>query len=94
MPNLNNMCPVCLFPSLDEPSHDSDGFGSFEICKSCGTQFGYDDANTSWLELRKRWIDAGLKWWCEAAGNPRPANWNPEKEDYDSLKTAPKNSPL
>jgi hypothetical protein len=38
-------CPACGFPDLhDEPRTEASG-GSFEICPSCGIQFGYSDEN-------------------------------------------------
>jgi predicted RNA-binding Zn-ribbon protein involved in translation (DUF1610 family) len=42
----NNMytCPVCGFQGLSEPAYDEHYCTFFEICPSCGTEFGYDDA--------------------------------------------------
>lgn len=34
-------CPVCDYDKLDEPPYDETGFGSFDICPQCGTEFGY-----------------------------------------------------
>lgn len=56
------LCPVCGFPNLEEPPWNNDA-GSDEICPSCGTHFGYDDAaggdaaarETVYRRLRARW---------------------------------------
>lgn len=34
------MCPVCLTDSLDEPYQHY----SYDLCRTCGVEFGYDDA--------------------------------------------------
>ena len=46
----------------------------FAICPSCGTQFGYDDANRSYDELRQNWIDAGALWFSPT--DPPANGWN------------------
>lgn len=43
------MCPVCDYDKLRGPAADH------RICPQCQTHFGYDDANTSHVELRARW---------------------------------------
>ena len=35
-------CPACGYPDLAEAPWSESG-GSFEICPSCGIQFGYTD---------------------------------------------------
>ena len=64
MSNVRNktghMCPVCGFAGLDEPAY-SDGEASFDICPSCGTQFGLHDCDKSWASLRQRWIRKGCR---------------------------------
>ncbi len=72
------MCPVCGYTKLDEPAYDEKGCASFMICPCCGTEFGYDDSTTRHGELRKRWVDAGMKWWSTSL-HP-PADWNPETQ--------------
>jgi hypothetical protein len=59
-------CPVCGF---GEP------FSDWEICPSCGTEFGYDDCTVSHEQLRKRWMEAGANWWSSAIQSP--VGWNP-----------------
>jgi hypothetical protein len=62
-------CPVCGYPRLRRPAKD------FLICSSCGTEFGYDDAATSHIELRRRWLGRGAPWFSRATAPPD--NWNP-----------------
>lgn len=55
--SANNICPVCGYLGcLIEDWH---------ICPCCGTEFGYDDAGRTHAELRRRWIDGGMKWWSK-----------------------------
>lgn len=61
-------CPVCLFKELPDPPHD------FEICPSCGTEFGYHDRTTSYLALRQRWVENGARWNSRVV--PAPDGWN------------------
>lgn len=68
MVNLKNLCPVCGY-GMDDPPRD------YNICPSCGTEFGLHDANASIVELRAAWLATGLRWW--SATDPAPADWNP-----------------
>ena len=63
-------CPVCGYPGLTEPSHDETGFGSFDICPSCGVEFGYDDFAVPHRALRYRWLMNGAKWYSTATVQP------------------------
>lgn len=47
---------------------------NFAICPSCGTEFGFDDAAKSHLELRQNWINSGASWWSRR--RVRPIGWN------------------
>lgn len=62
------ICPVCEFP-MEDPAAD------FNICPSCGTEFGYNDAGVTHQELRKQWIASGKKWW--SITDDPPAFWKP-----------------
>lgn len=81
---MHHICPVCGYPELYEPAW-ADGHPSEDICPSCGTQFGYDDARgvdvesrrIVHAELRARWVASGSKWWSP---EPEPANWNPKRQ--------------
>jgi hypothetical protein len=71
-------CPVCGFDGLTDPAYGIAGNASFDICPSCGTEFGYDDAKTSHQELRKLWVTSGALWYSRTT-NP-PPNWNAEAQ--------------
>jgi hypothetical protein len=45
------------------------------ICSSCGTEFGYDDAKKTYHQIRQEWVDRGAKWFSNYA--LPPSNWNP-----------------
>jgi hypothetical protein len=69
-------CPVCGFPNLAEIPRTDEG-GSYEICPSCGFQFGVsdDDRGITYDEWRKNWIKLGMPW--SSIGIKPPPNWNP-----------------
>jgi hypothetical protein len=80
-------CPVCGYDGLEEPPWE-DGGGSDDICPSCGTQFGYQDAsayegfNTRLAvhaKLRTTWIEAGMKWHF-ASIESAPDGWDPQEQ--------------
>ena len=80
--NLSKICPVCGYPDLEEPAYDDYGCASFDICPSCGCQFGYNDSTKTpserlnrWIELREQWINDGMQWWSEARDAPK--GWDP-----------------
>jgi hypothetical protein len=60
-------CPVCLFSEMPFPPQD------YHICPCCGTEFGNDDLDLTYGELRDQWIRAGARWFF---GRP-PLDWNP-----------------
>jgi hypothetical protein len=76
------LCPVCGFAGLEEPPW-SDAAPSDEICPSCGTHFGFDDAakgdaarrEARHRELRERWKAAGCPWFSRAT--QPPTSWDP-----------------
>jgi hypothetical protein len=84
----NTNCPVCGFDLGFEPWIN--GFGSLEICPSCGIQFGYDDIAGNdlrkridiYVMWREKWLSTGPKWWSK---NPQPEDWNP----MEQLKNVP-----
>ena len=73
-----NTCPVCGYGKLNEPAYDGFDCPSFDICPSCGTEFGYDDASKSHTKLRNAWIGSGMKWSSQA--EKAPADWDPKKQ--------------
>ena len=43
---MTYMCPVCGYPELSEVPRPAFGGGCFEICPSCGFQFGVTDEHS------------------------------------------------
>lgn len=76
------LCPVCGYEGLTEPPW-SDDSPSDEICPSCGTHFGYDDAaggsaarrGAVHRMLRRQWVDAGCSWFSSSTRSP--TGWDP-----------------
>jgi|ERR1700690_3952945 len=63
---MNYHCPVCFFDEMQYPARN------YNICPCCGTEFGNDDVEYSYDELRYRWIIDGGQWFYDQP----PANWN------------------
>jgi hypothetical protein len=61
-------CPVCGYRMDDLPQ-------DYNICPSCGTEFGYHDAGRTYEELRQAWLKLGADWWSTVDEKPR--GWNP-----------------
>jgi hypothetical protein len=78
------LCPVCGFSGLRQPPWSNDS-ASDEICRSCGTHFGYDDTaggnpaarEAIYRQRRDEWITAGMTWWSSVEP---PAGWDPEAQ--------------
>ena len=73
---MRHTCPVCGFPKLKETPRTHDGGGSYEICPSCGFQFGVsdDDRGFSYEQWRERWKASGMKW---SSRRKPPRDWDP-----------------
>ncbi len=72
-------CPVCGCP--DMTALDSDGYTTFEICSSCGSESGYEYGSVvsskHLLEIRKTWlIDEAGKWWSTIPLDKQPEHWS------------------
>lgn len=76
---MNHKCPVCGYPKLTEVPHTHAGGGSYEICPSCGFQFGVsdDDAGFTYEQWREKWRNAGMKW---SSNQKAPVDWDPEAQ--------------
>jgi hypothetical protein len=66
---MNYLCPICGYDRLEAPPID------FQICPSCGVEFGNDDFEVSHLELRSRWWAKGCPWFSRFV--LQPPNWDP-----------------
>jgi predicted RNA-binding Zn-ribbon protein involved in translation (DUF1610 family) len=73
-------CPVCGFPELTEIPRTETGGGSYEICLSCGFEFGVSDDNRGFSceQWRERWIKQGMPW--NSGWTKPPPNWNPQEQ--------------
>lgn len=79
MAGVGHVCPVCGYPQLHEsPRSPRTGGGSYEICPSCGFEFGVtdDDRGFTYDSWRTRWIEMGMPWSSEGI-EPAPADWDP-----------------
>lgn len=65
---MKYLCPVCGYDSLTAPPAD------YSICPCCGTEFGYDDFNRTWPELREKWLKSGAQWFSDRTHAPQ--GWN------------------
>jgi hypothetical protein len=66
-----NRCPVCGY-GMEYPPSD------YNICPSCGTEFGVNDVNSTIPDLRKAWLATGPRWWSSV--DSIPPDWNPRKQ--------------
>jgi hypothetical protein len=73
-------CPVCGYPKLEEPPRSPSGGGSYEICPSCGFQFGVDDDDKgiTFVQARERWVGEGMKW--SSRGMAAPRGWSAREQ--------------
>lgn len=80
-PMSSYTCPVCGYPDLGEPPRSPSGGGSYEICPSCGFEFGVsdDDLGFTYDEWRQRWIALGMPWESKEV-RPPPEGWNPRQQ--------------
>lgn len=51
-----------------------EGPRGYNICPSCGTEFGLHDVNSTIEDLRTAWLESGAKW--HSAVVPEPEKWN------------------
>jgi predicted RNA-binding Zn-ribbon protein involved in translation (DUF1610 family) len=78
--SVKHMCPVCGYPELSEPARRAGGGGSYEICHSCGFEFGVSDNDQGFTDeqWRQKWIDDGMRW--QSVGRKQPEGWNPVEQ--------------
>jgi hypothetical protein len=73
---MKHTCPVCGYPKLQEAPRLPGGGGSYEICPSCGFQFGVSDEDRGFTyeQWRARWKADGMKW---SSKQEPPRDWDP-----------------
>ncbi len=76
---MSYRCPVCGYPRLCETPRTQAEGGSYEICPSCGFQFGVtdDDRGFTYEQWRELWRAEGMRW---SSLRPKPANWDPQRQ--------------
>lgn len=87
--NTKELCPVCgfnIYKCYGSYPWDNDIYSS-EVCPSCGIEYGYEDSTDDlqkrqevYIELRKKWIDSGMKWWGGDNDKKKPRDWDPQKQ--------------
>ena len=79
----HHSCPVCGWPKLHEAPRAKSGGGSYEICPSCGFEFGVsdDDAGHTHASWREAWVKRGMPW--SSTSQPAPAGWDPATQIRD-----------
>src|SRR5438046_1897032 len=78
---MSYQCPVCGFPGLLEPARSPrSGGGSYEICPSCGFEFGVSDDDKGFMyeQWREKWVRGGMPW--RATTVPPPNGWDPKAQ--------------
>jgi hypothetical protein len=73
-------CPACGYAELTEPPRTESG-ASYEICPSCGFEFGVtdDDLGYTYATWRKEWIKLGMPWRSEGIDSV-PPGWDPHAQ--------------
>jgi hypothetical protein len=77
---MRYQCPVCGYPDLAEPPRSiRSGGGSYEICPSCGFEFGVtdDDEGFTYEQWRERWVAEGMPW---RGARAAPSGWDPSEQ--------------
>ena len=84
-------CPVCGYPDLTERPRLPGGGGSYEICPSCGFEFGVtdDDRGHSYEQWRARWVEHGMQWDAANTESSPPPGWQPTQQLQRLLDAPP-----
>jgi hypothetical protein len=74
---MSYLCHACGYPGLSEKPRTPDGGGSYEICPSCGYEYGVtdDDLGISVEQWREEWIRKGMPW--DKKDSAPPTGWDP-----------------
>jgi hypothetical protein len=77
---IEKLCPVCGYEMEEGP-------WNFNICPSCGTEFGLHDFNSTIRDLREGWWKNGAPEWHSVV-IPRPDGWDGRKQLFDGVLSA------
>lgn len=72
------LCTVCGYEMEDGPR-------DYNICPSCGTEFGVHDVNSTIDDLRELWLRSGPRWCSTVVAQPE--NWKPIMQLAELLLT-------
>jgi hypothetical protein len=88
-------CPVCGYAGLTEEPRTPTSGGSYEICWSCGFEFGVtdDDEGYTYEQWRRRWIDRGMPWESSSL-RPPPDGWDPREQLRRHLENGGRDGPI
>ena len=77
---MGYMCPVCGYEGLSKQPYGGVPDPSYEVCSSCGFEFGFDDEGEGFTfqQWRQKWMEGGMVWWNR--GSKPPENWNPREQ--------------
>jgi hypothetical protein len=67
---MNYKCKVCGYDQMPDPPI------RHNICPCCGTEYGLDDDDCSYEELRDAWLRAGAPWFSSLEPYVPALNWN------------------
>lgn len=86
---MPHSCPVCQYPKLKEAPRSKSGGGSYEICPSCGFQFGVDDDDKglTFTAARTAWLKRGAPW--SSSGQKAPKGWDGKTQAAAPAPKAP-----
>lgn len=75
------ICPICGYPALSRQPRSDAGGGSYEICPSCGFQFGVSDEDLGYTdeEWRAMWVDDNYRWRGVPPQSP-PSSWDGDSQ--------------
>ena len=60
-----------------------EGPRDFNICPSCGTEFGLHDVNSTVNDLRDVWVENGMRWYSRVI--PQPEGWDPLRQMVEGV---------
>ena len=67
-------CRVCGYPSPDAPWGPDGETPTFDFCRCCGVEYGYQDSSPfAARRYRSEWLKSGAKWEDPKA---KPENWD------------------
>lgn len=80
----DDVCRICGFRPAFPPYGEDGCSASYEICASCGNEYGVTDRHDRQIEQRREdWLRTGPGWYSQHTAPP--ADWDP----WDQLQQVP-----